>query len=307
MRVSQLAGRRLLPRRVSVAALMRLSRHPVSGGSRWAIDGQLVDTSFELSALLTQSEAEMQTTLRDWPRGANAPTATLPPIESSQEVWASGVTYLRSRQARRAESDVADVYDRVYSAVRPELFFKAPGWRVVGDGAEIGTRSDSAWLVPEPELTLVLNSRGQVVGYSAGNDVSCRDIEGENPLYLPQAKVFDGSCAIGPSIRIAVAADLLDSPIRLVIERGQQTVFEGSTRTSRIKRSLDELSEHLMRHLSFPHGAFLMTGTGIVPPDDFCLRSGDVVKVAVGELLLTNRVASPNLDLTSKPPKSQET
>jgi 2-dehydro-3-deoxy-D-arabinonate dehydratase len=215
----------------------------------------------------------------------------LPPIEGDQEVWASGVTYKRSREARTQESAVKDVYEKVYVAERPELFFKANGHRVVGPGMQIRIRKDSKWNVPEPELTLVLNRSMEVIGYVAGNDVSSRDIEGENPLYLPQAKVYDGSCALGPAIYIATDSALGDVPIRLSITRAGKSVFDGQTRSSEMKRSLTDLAAYLGRELSFPQGVFLMTGTGIVPPDGFSMQPGDVVRIEVFEAVLENEVA----------------
>jgi 2-dehydro-3-deoxy-D-arabinonate dehydratase len=199
------------------------------------------------------------------------------------------VTYLRSRDARKAESQVADVYERAYDAERPELFFKAPGWRVAGHGQPVRVRRDSRWNVPEPELTLLLNSRMEIVGYCAGNDVSSRDIEGENPLYLPQAKVYDGACALGPGLYLLEGA-LPDLPIRLAVKRDGATIFAGETSTANMKRSPEELAAWLGRELSFPHGALLMTGTGIVPGDDFSLQPGDHVRVSVGDLTLENPV-----------------
>jgi len=215
----------------------------------------------------------------------------LPPIEATHEVWAAGVTYLRSRDAREAESQTGDIYTRVYGAARPELFWKAVGWRVVGPGGAIRVRPDSTWDVPEPEMTLVINRSGEIVGYCAGDDVSSRSIEGENPLYLPQAKVYTGSCALGPGIRLSEPAALRDLPVRLDIARDGATVFTGETRTSQMKRTPEELADALFRGLDFPHGAFLMTGTGIVPPDTFTLRAGDRVTIIVGELTLVNPVA----------------
>ncbi len=215
--------------------------------------------------------------------------AILPPLEPTQEVWASGVTYLRSRVEREAESTVADVYAKVYEAERPEIFFKALGWRVAGHGEKIRIRKDSDWNVPEPELTLVINKFGEIVGYTAGNDVSSRSIEGENPLYLPQAKCYDGSCALGPGIV------LVDEPgetgIHLSIERDGGEVFSGDAHTAQMKRRFTELAEYLTKEMTFPDGVFLMTGTGIVPGDGFTLLAGDVVRITVGELTLENEVA----------------
>jgi 2-dehydro-3-deoxy-D-arabinonate dehydratase len=222
--------------------------------------------------------------------GEEASGELLPPVEPWQEVWASGVTYLRSRDARQAESETGDIYARVYVAERPELFMKAIGWRVMGPEDPIRVRPDSTWNVPEPELTLVINARGEIVGYVAGNDVSSRSIEGANPLYLPQAKVYAGSCALGPAIRLASPDEMRDLPITLEIQRQGEQAFHGETATSQMKRTFEELVDYLFKELPFPNGAFLMTGTGIVPPDDFTLRAGDVVRIGVGELALTNSV-----------------
>jgi len=213
----------------------------------------------------------------------------------SQEIWASGVTYLRSKEARIEESEDAgggDFYDRVYSADRPELFFKSAGWRAVGPGGKVRIRRDSKWNVPEPELTLALNQRGEVIGYTVGNDMSSRDIEGENPLYLPQAKVYDGSAAIGPCLLIAEKALPLETEIILEIRRPGAEAIRASTKINQIKRSFEELAEYLFREMSFPHGAFLMTGTGIVPPDNFSLQSGDEVSITIDVIgTLTNTIA----------------
>ena len=208
----------------------------------------------------------------------------------TQEVWAAGVTYLRSRDARVEEAIEATPYDRVYEAERPELFCKAAGWRVRGPGDAIAVRTDSTWDVPEPELTLVLDSEARIVGYTIGNDVSSRSIEGENTLYLPQAKTYDGSCAIGPAI---VPATEIEPPftIRMTIERDGTTAYDDTTSTSQMRRSFDELAAHLGRALSFPAGAFLMTGTGLVPDPPFTLQEGDVVTIAIDGLgALTNTV-----------------
>jgi 2-dehydro-3-deoxy-D-arabinonate dehydratase len=202
----------------------------------------------------------------------------------SQEVWAAGVTYLRSRTARMEESQEASggtFYDRVYSAARPELFFKAQGWRVRGCDQTIRVRRDAKWSVPEPELALCVNSRGRIVGYTIGNDVSSRDIEGENPLYLPQAKSYDGSCALGPAMLVAEAPLPPETPIELTIARGGAKVFEGATTLAQMKRVPEELVGYLYRELSFPDGCVLLTGTGVIPPDEFSLQSGDVVEIRI--------------------------
>lgn len=214
---------------------------------------------------------------------------------TGQEIWAAGVTYLRSREARMEESaEGGSFYDRVYHADRPELFFKATAHRVAGPNAAIRIRRDSTWNVPEPELALVLNRRGDLVGYTIGNDVSSRSIEGENPLYLPQAKVYMGSCALGPALVPAFAvSDIRQWTIRLEIEREGEKVFSGSTALSQMKRSLDDLVSYLFLEQDFPHGAVLLTGTGIVPPDEFTLLPKDVVSIAVPEIgILRNPVAA---------------
>ncbi len=218
----------------------------------------------------------------------------LPPI-GSQEVWAAGVTYFRSRTARMEESKSAgggDFYDRVYEAERPELFFKAAPYRVRGSGDPVRIRADSAWNVPEPELTLVVNTRGAIVGYTIGNDMSSRDIEGENPLYLPQAKVYDGSCAIGPAMLLTKGPLPSETEIRLVIRRDGVTVFEGATTLASMKRSPETLVEYLFRENSFPHGCLVLTGTGVVPPDAFTLASGDQIAITIEPIgTLVNVVA----------------
>lgn len=203
----------------------------------------------------------------------------LAPI-GSQEVWAAGVTYLRSREARGEEAKDRTPYDLVYEADRPELFFKSPGERVVGTGEPIGIRADSTWDVPEPELVLVLDADLRVVAYTIGNDVSSRSIEGENTLYLPQAKTYERSCSIGPSL---VPASEVVPPftIRLVVERGGRTAFAGETSTAEMKRSFEELAQQLGRALTFPHGVFLLTGTGIVPDASFTLLPDDLVRIEV--------------------------
>jgi 2-dehydro-3-deoxy-D-arabinonate dehydratase len=270
---------------------MQLTRCLTPAGPAWALDGRRLPADLTLSALLTLRAADLFRLLEALPRGDLADAPLLAPIDPAQEVWAAGVTYLRSRAAREQESQAADVYARVYVAERPELFFKAAGWRVVGPDAPIRVRGDSHWNVPEPEMTLVINRHGEIVGYCAGNDVSSRDIEGANPLYLPQAKVYDGSCALGPGIVLTGAEVLRDLPVGLMITRGGMQAFSGDTRTSQMARKPEELVAYLTAELAFPHGVFLMTGTGIVPPESFSLQSGDLVSVSVGALTLENPVA----------------
>jgi 2-dehydro-3-deoxy-D-arabinonate dehydratase len=206
----------------------------------------------------------------------------LAPIDQ-QEVWAAGVTYKRSQEARERESvGAARFYDLVYTASRPELFFKATAGRVVGPSDAVHIRRDSKWSVPEPELALVISPEMKLVGYTIGNDMSARDIEGENPLYLPQAKVYDASCALGPCITLASALPSLDQVrIQLSIERGGKSVFEGSTTLSSMARTFEDLISWLGRECRFPHGVILLTGTGIVPPDDFSLNAGDQVAIEI--------------------------
>jgi len=215
----------------------------------------------------------------------------LPPVDR-QEVWAAGVTYTRSREARVREAVTQDVYERVYEAERPELFFKSTAEKVVGPNDWIGLRGDSHWNVPEPELALVLNPRMQIVGYTVGNDVSSRDIEGENPLYLPQAKVYRHACALGPVIALVnEELDARDLAIRLTILRDSAPAYQDETSTAHIHRSLVELVGYLARYQDFPCGAVLLTGTGIVPGDDFTLADGDEVSIEIESIgVLRNSV-----------------
>ena len=214
---------------------------------------------------------------------ATSGVTLLAPIES-QEVWAAGVTYYRSRNARMEESKTAgggSFYDRVYAAERPELFFKATAHRVVGPGGNVRIRRDANWSVPEPELTLLVNPGGEIIGYTVGNDMSSRDIEAENPLYLPQAKVYDGSCALGPCVLITPEPLPVSTKIHLEILRGEAVEFSGSTSLKELKRDPRSLVEFLFRDNSFPRGAFLMTGTGVVPPDAFTLQIGDRIRITI--------------------------
>jgi 2-dehydro-3-deoxy-D-arabinonate dehydratase len=222
------------------------------------------------------------------------PATALAPIVS-QEVWAAGVTYYRSRDARIRESKDTgggDFYSRVYDAPRPELFFKATGRRVVGTGAAVRIRSDAHWSVAEPELTLLINPAGEIIGYTVGNDMSSRDIEGENPLYLPQAKVYTGSCALGPGVLLASEPLPKSTVISIEIGRQGKVAYAGSTTLQELKRDPRELVAFLFRDNSFPDGALLMTGTGIVPGDEFTLLSGDEIRITIDGIgTLANRVA----------------
>ena len=271
---------------------MYLTRHPIEHGQRWAADGRFLSESFDLRMLLALPRAGLTAFVQRALTTEAAHKPLLAPIEPAHEVWAAGVTYQRSREARRAESDMADVYDRVYTAQRPELFFKAIGWRVAGHAQPIRVRADSGWNTPEPELTLAINPHREIVGYTIGNDVSSRSIEGENPLYLPQAKIYTGACALGPGILLTDAERLRDLPVAIEIERGGRSMFAGETRTSKMNRRFEELVAYLFRELEFPLGVFLMTGTGIVPPNDFTLRIGDRVTITIGALTLKNEVGA---------------
>lgn len=207
----------------------------------------------------------------------------LAPI-GNQEIWAAGVTYYRSKVGRQEESKDAgggDFYARVYEAARPELFFKSPPYRAVGPGAKVRIRKDSTWDVPEPELTLVITRNGKIVGYTIGNDMSSRSIEGENPLYLPQAKCYDASAAVGPCVLVTDKPLPMDTPIGLEIYRGGTKVFEGNTEIKQIKRSFEELVDYLYKETTFGYGCLLMTGTGIVPPGDFTLQKGDEIRITI--------------------------
>jgi len=227
-------------------------------------------------------------------RPGAAPSSLRAPLHS-QEVWAAGVTYLRSMKARMEESKDAgggSFYDRVYVADRPELFFTATPHRVAASGTPVRIRRDSKWNVPEPELTLAINARGKIFGYTVGNDMSSRDIEGENPLYLPQAKVYDRSAALGPCLVITDALPAATTPIAIEIRRDGAAVFSGATSVGQIKRPLPSLAEWLFREDRFPFGAYLMTGTGVVPPDTFTLAVGDEIRITIEPVgTLVNTVA----------------
>ena len=247
-------------------------------------------------AMLLESEglpAQLQALAdRSLPTVRLADVQMCAPVER-QEVWAAGVTYLRSKTARMEESDFsATAYDKVYSADRPEIFFKSLAEKVSATGQPVGIRRDARWNVPEPELALVLNSAGKIAGYAVGNDMSSRDIEGENLLYLPQAKVYRHSCALGPWITVGVSEEEVRQwTIQIEIRRQGKPVFAGETSVAQIKRRFEELASYLFRSQEFPHGAVLLTGTGVVPPDGFTLQEGDVVRIEItGVGVLENTV-----------------
>ncbi|MEO3804947.1 fumarylacetoacetate hydrolase family protein [Nonomuraea sp. B1E8] len=265
---------------------------PLTGADAVGVDdGEQV---VELSGVTTVSEllglpaAEFRARCEgaDGPRHAYADVRILPPVDGRMEVWAAGVTYRRSREARVVESErAADVYELVYDAERPELFFKSAAWKVSGHGGRIAARADSEIDVPEPELGLVLNASGEIVGYTVVDDVSSRTIEGVNPLYLPQAKIYLGACAVGPAIRPAwEVADPYALDITLSITRGGETVWDGKANTSQLNRRLDDLAAYLFRADVFPDGAVLATGTCLVPDLPFTLQEGDTVSIAVSEV-----------------------
>jgi 2-dehydro-3-deoxy-D-arabinonate dehydratase len=259
------------------------------GSIRWFYQGadglRGLDEDTNLGSLLALGVDELERKLNGLTAAADAPVELLAPLDDHTEVWAAGVTYQVSREARMEESQEADVYDRVYDAVRPELFFKSTGWRVSGPGGPIGIRHDSTLDVPEPEVAIVLNSAGVIVGYTVCNDVSSRSIEGENPLYLPQAKIYRHSCAVGPWIRLASAVgNPQDLSISAVVYRDGAVAWAGETSTARLKRSFEELAGYLFRADVYPFGAVLSTGTSAVPGLDFTLLENDTVSIEVGEL-----------------------
>lgn len=238
--------------------------------------------------------AEIVRAVEPVPNGQQLVASSLEAPIQSQELWASGVTYFRSKQGRQEESKAAgggEFYARVYEAERPELFFKATPHRVAGSGGKVRIRQDSTWNVPEPELTLMITSSGKIVGYTIGNDMSSRSIEGENPLYLPQAKTYDGCAALGPCIYVTEEPLSSDTIIQLEMVRNNAAVFAGSVDIKQMKRTPEELVAYLYRECSFPHGSLLMTGTGIVPPNDFSLLSGDEIRITIQPIgMLVNTV-----------------
>lgn len=255
----------------------------------------VTDTSWDVFLNDDELHRKMQHIVKNaTPTGEDITAYSLLPPIQQQELWACGVTYLRSKVGRQEESKAAggsDFYARVYDAERPEVFFKATAHRVVGDGEMVNIRKDSVWDVPEPELTLVVTSSGKIAGYTIGNDMSSRSIEGENPLYLPQAKTYDGCAAVGPCIYVPANPLPLDTTIRLHITRNQHLIFEGKVSIDQMKRTPEELVSYVYRACSFPHGCLIMTGTGIVPANDFTLLSGDEIRISIDHIgILTNIV-----------------
>ncbi|WP_345763105.1 fumarylacetoacetate hydrolase family protein [Diaminobutyricibacter sp. McL0608] len=266
----------------SVRPEVALARVEANGRTQWAVrrGDEYSPLGMTLSELLRLPPADARRTVEEATGGGLRPATVLSPVDPGQEVWAAGVTYLRSRDGRIEESTDGTPYDRVYEAERPELFFKSTGARVIGPGGQVGVRADSAWNVPEPELGIVLDSGGGLFGYVPGNDVSSRSIEGENLLYLPQAKVYTAACALGPEV---VPAWLARAPfaISLEVRRDGELRFGGTASTEQLARRLDDLANWLYSCLDFPDGVIMLTGTGIVPEADFTLLAGDEVAVDI--------------------------
>jgi 2-dehydro-3-deoxy-D-arabinonate dehydratase len=286
------------------APAVQLVRLDVGGEVGWAARTQVGDAPLRvgLDDLLRLSLSEARAAVESAGAAADLGGTLLPPVDT-QEVWGAGVTYEQSRAGRVEESTEGGIYDRVYLAQRPEVFFKATAQRVVGDGQPVGIRADSPWNAPEPELGLVLNAGGEIFGYMVGDDVSSRSIEGENPLYLSQAKVYERSCALGPGIVPVWAAPATPFHIALRVERGEAVAFEGSTSTANIVRRFEDLAAWLMAALAFPVGVVLLTGTGIVPNESFSLRAGDIVTIDIpGVGTLNNPVVLVGRDLTREQP-----
>jgi 2-dehydro-3-deoxy-D-arabinonate dehydratase len=267
------------------APATQLVRLDIAGEARWAVRTDAGDARLRvgLDDLLRLSLDEARAAVDTAEAAVDLGSSVLPPVDT-QEVWGAGVTYERSREGRMEESTEAGVYDRIYMAHRPEVFFKATAQRVVGDGQPIGVRADSPWNAPEPELGLVLNASGEIFGYVVGDDASSRSIEGENPLYLPQAKVYDRSCALGPGIVPVWAAPAPPFDIFCRVDRAGDVAFTGTTSTANLIRGFEELTGWLTAALTFPAGAILLTGTGIVPDESFSLQPGDVVTIDVAGL-----------------------
>jgi 2-dehydro-3-deoxy-D-arabinonate dehydratase len=266
-------------------------------------EGRLSHLALGLDELLRLTVEEMHGAIRQTVGDLDLDACELRAPVESQEVWACGVTYARSRAARMEESSTRDVYAKVYEADRPELFFKSAGWRVVGHGGEVGVRPDSTWNVPEPELAVLTNSRGEVVAYACANDMSSRSIEGENPLYLPQAKVYDRSCSIGPAAVLAWEADPSNAQVKMRITRGERLVFDGTSSVSEMVRDPAQLSAVLHAAYPLPVGAWLLTGTSLVPPPPYTAEPGDVVAIEIEGIgrLVNNVVVVPHSGAVALP------
>ncbi len=268
---------------------MKLYRTPVGAVIEDREQFYRLENAGSWDDLITRDDllAYLKTVIGSLPSGRSFDESSVAAPIESQEVWAAGVTYYRSREARKEESKSSgggDFYHRVYDADRPELFFKATPHRVVGPGGKVKLRDDACWTVPEPELALLVTPSGKIIGYTIGNDMSSRDIEGENPLYLPQAKVYDRSCALGPCILLSESTLPTSTEIRLEILRGGKEEFTGATTLEAMKRAPASLVEYLYRNNSFPHGCYLLTGTGIVPPDSFTLEAGDEIRITITDI-----------------------
>lgn len=270
---------------------MYLTRHHTDRGPRWAVDGRFLPDTFDLRLLLSLRLESVREFLNSSVTNEKAIGVLLPPLEDSHEVWSSSWPP-RKREPRRSAARDSNVGDRSYLAERPGLYFKALGWRVAGHHQPIRVRDDSAWNVPGAALTTAINRHHEIIGYAAGNDVTARSLENEHLLYLTQARVYNGSCAIGPGIELGEADELRDLPISIEISRADRSVFRGAARVSQLNGSLDDLVAYLVRELDFPHGVFLMTGTPVALPDDFTLSIADRVTISVGALTLENAVTS---------------
>lgn len=293
---------------ISGAALARVRAGDGAHLALWR-DGRFFDLRpLALDELLRLPVAEIRALLGSRGKREIAVSALAAPAES-QEVWAAGVTYLRSREARLEEAREPTIYEHVYESDRPELFFKAAGWRVVGDGEDVGVRQDSTWDVPEPELAVLANSRGEVVAYACANDMSSRSIEGENPLFLPQAKIYDRSCAIGPVAAFAWDVDVSRARIRMRIDRDGGPVYDGETSVAAMTRHPADLVGVLHSSYTLPVGSWLLTGAALVPPLPYTARPGDVVRITIDGLgELTNRVtAVRSSGATAKPVRLEVT
>ena len=272
--------------------LVRVARAGRDQTALWS-DGRLNKLGAGLDDLLRLTLADMRAALNETAGSLDMDACELLAPVGSQEVWAAGVTYSRSRQARMEESASQDVYAKVYEAERPELFFKSAGWRVVGHHGDVGVRPDSTWSVPEPELAVLSNSRGEVIAFACGNDMSSRSIEGENPLYLPQAKVYDRSCSIGPAAVLAWEAEPSQARVTMRISRGERAVFDGSGNLSDMVREPAELISVLHAAYPLPVGAWLLTGTSLVPPPPYTAEAGDLIAIEIeGVGRLVNHVVT---------------